>query len=248
MATNTRPGDPIATIALLNEPNRRRLYDLAVASRTSVGRDEAAAALGITRELAAFHLDRLVEAGLLETEFRRLTGRTGPGAGRPAKLYRRVEREVSVSLPARRYDLVADLMATALDRLGGGSPVDAAISVAWERGTAVGAAARLRAGARPGRRRLLRGLLDVLRGSGYEPEAATPVNETPAGTICLRNCPFDALVADHRSLTCGMNLAWAEGVIDGLGNPGLHPELAPAPGQCCVVFRPAPGSAPADEG
>jgi predicted ArsR family transcriptional regulator len=247
MARNTPPEDPIAAIAVLAEPNRRRLYDLAVASRKPVGRDDAAAALGITRELAAFHLDRLVEAGLLETEFRRLSGRTGPGAGRPAKLYRRVECEVSVSLPARRYDLAADLMATALDRLGGGSPVDAAISVARERGTAVGAAARQRAGARPGRRRLLLGLLDVLRRAGYEPEAATPVNATPTGTICLRNCPYDALVADHRSLTCGMNLAWAEGVIDGLGAPGLQPELAPAPGQCCVVFRPPPGSVEAGE-
>src|SRR5512141_2283208 len=97
--------DPIGAVALLQEPNRQRLYDLVVSSHEPVGRDDAAAAVGISRELAAFHLDRLVEASLLETEYRRRSGRTGPGAGRPAKFYRRGNREVAVSLPARHYDL-----------------------------------------------------------------------------------------------------------------------------------------------
>ena len=229
--------NPIEAVALLDEPNRQHLYDLVVSSHEPVGRDESAAALGISRELAAFHLDRLLEAGLLETEYRRRSGRTGPGAGRPAKLYRRADREVAVSLPPRHYDLAADLMATALDRLGDGSAVDAVTTVARERGTAVGADARRKAGARPGRRRSLAGLLDVLRGSGYEPEI-----EASAGRVCLRNCPYDALVSDHRELTCGMNLAWAEGVIDGLADSWLRPELAPKPGYCCVVFQPVSGT------
>ncbi len=54
-------------------------------------------------------------------------------------------------------------------------------------------------------------LLDLLRGAGYEPEIE------PAGDVCLLNCPYDALVQEHRDLTCGMNLAWAEGVVEGLG-------------------------------
>jgi predicted ArsR family transcriptional regulator len=225
---------PIEAIALLEEPNRQQLYDLVAASHEPVGRDDAAAALGISRELAAFHLDRLVRGGLLETEYRRRGGRTGPGAGRPAKLYRRTDREVTVSFPPRHYDLAADLMATALDRLGGASGAQVAAAVARERGTAVGAGARRKAGARPGRRRLLTGLLDVLRGAGYEPDV-----DTPTGTVRLRNCPYDALASDHRELTCGMNLAWAEGVVDGLGSPA-GVELAPEPGRCCVVFRTAP--------
>lgn len=226
--------DPIEAVALLEEPNRQHLYDLVVASPEPVGRDDAAAALGISRELAAFHLDRLVEAGLLGTEYRRRSGRTGPGAGRPAKLYRRGDREVAVSLPPRHYDLAADLLATALDRLGGVTAVDAVTTVARERGTAVGVSARRQEGARPGRRRLLTALLDVLRGAGYEPQIGTP-----NGTVCLRNCPFHALAADHRELTCGMNLAWAKGVVDGLGSP-VSVELAPEPGRCCVVFHSAP--------
>src|SRR5690348_17436989 len=97
-------GDPIEAVALLEEPKRRQLYDVVAASPSPVGRDEAAAAAGISRELAAFHLDRMAAAGLLATEYRRLGNRRGPGAGRPAKLYRRADREISVSLPARDYE------------------------------------------------------------------------------------------------------------------------------------------------
>ena len=113
--------DPIQAVALLDEPNRQRLYDLVAANLDPTGRDAAAAALGISRELAAFHLDRLVQGGLLETEYRRPSGRTGPGAGRPAKLYRRANSQVAISLPPRNYAFAADVMATALDRSGGAS-------------------------------------------------------------------------------------------------------------------------------
>ena len=231
MTREPAAADPIDAVAALAEPTRRALYDLVAAGREPVGRDDAMAALGISRELAAFHLDRLVEAGLLETEYRRRTGRTGPGAGRPAKLYRRTVREVQVSLPPRRYDRAAELMATALGRLGDAAGIQALARVARERGTAVGADAHDNAGRRRGRIRSLRGLVDVLRGAGYEPEIE------PDGTVCLRNCPYSALVAEHRDLTCGMNLAWAEGVVDGLGVSGVEVELAPEPGRCCVVFH-----------
>src|SRR4051794_14363319 len=118
MTDTLSEADPIQVAAVLAEPTRRGLYDFVVAQRQAIGRDEAGAALGISRELAAFHLDRLVDAGLLGTEYRRLTGRTGPGAGRPAKLYRRAAGGIEFSLPQRHYERAAELMATALDRLG----------------------------------------------------------------------------------------------------------------------------------
>jgi len=231
MTSPPRSDDPIDAVAALAEPTRRALYDLVAASTEAVGRDDAAAASGISRELAAFHLDRLVEAGLLQTEFRRRSGRTGPGAGRPAKLYRRAARDITVSLPARQYERAADLMATALQRLPGGSGIEAAARAARERGTSIGTEARRRAGRRLGRSRARAALVEVLRGAGYEPDVDAD------GTVCLRNCPYDALVPDHRDVTCGMNLAWAEGVIDGLRVPGVRAELAPEPGRCCVVVR-----------
>ena len=228
------PTDPIEALALLEEPNRRRLYELVTVSREPVSRDEAAAELGISRELAAFHLDRLLGAGLLETDYRRRGGRTGPGAGRPSKLYRRSNWDLSVSFPTRHYDVAAELLATALDRLDAPSSAEAVAAVARELGTHAGADARRSAGPRPGRRRLMTVLLDLLRGSGYVPEV-----DQQSGAICLRNCPYHNLVERHRALTCGMNLAWADGVADALGDSGLIPELAPKPGYCCVVFQPA---------
>lgn len=229
--------DAIAAIGVLAEPNRRRLYDLVVQSGEPVGRDDAATALAMSRELAAFHLDRLVDAGLLETGHRRRSGRSGPGAGRPAKLYRRAGRDIAVSLPPRHYDYAADLMATTLAGLGAQVGAAALAEVAHERGAATGEDARRSAGPRPGRRRSLAALLRILTGAGFEPEV-----DVPSGTVRLRNCPYNALAAEHRDLTCGMNLAWAQGVVDGWRAPATV-ELDPAPGRCCVVFQTQPGNA-----
>jgi predicted ArsR family transcriptional regulator len=206
---------------------------LVAAAPEPVGRDDAAAALGMSRELAAFHLDRLVEAGLLTTEYRRRGTRTGPGAGRPAKLYRRAPEVVEVSLPARHYARAAELMAEALDRPAGASGptgAEALTAVAREHGAKTGQEARREAGPRAGRRRLRAELIEVLSGAGYEPRLERD------GDLCLRNCPFDALVAEHRDLTCGMNLAWAKGVVDGLGDATVRVDLLLEPGRCCVVF------------
>ena len=230
-------GDPIVAIGVLAEPNRQRLYDLVVRSSEPVGRDDAAAALVMSRELAAFHLERLVDAGLLETEHRRRGGRSGPGAGRPAKLYRRAGRDIAVSLPPRHYDFAADLMATTLAALGGSAAAEALAEVAHERGAATGDDARRRAGPRPGRRRSLAALVEILTGAGFEPQV-----EESSGTASLRNCPYNALATEHRDITCGMNLAWAQGVVDGWRAPATV-ELDPAPGRCCVTFHAAPGSA-----
>lgn len=220
----------IQAVSLLNEPARRALYDAVADAGRPLGRDEAAAAAGVTRALAAFHLDKLVGAGLLEVEYRRLSGRTGPGAGRPAKLYRRGSREVGVSLPNRDYEVPAELLATAMEQLTGPTPPDALRSAAHDLGEGIGAAARQRSGTRPSRRRLRAALEETLEARGYEPA------ESPSGEIRFRNCPFHALVEDHRDLVCNMNLALADGILDGLGEDRLTARLDPQPGQCCVAI------------
>jgi predicted ArsR family transcriptional regulator len=226
------PADPrnVDAIALLAEPARRTLYDWVVAAGRPVSRDEAAAGAGVSRALAAFHLDRLVQAGLLTPEYRRLSGRTGPGAGRPAKLYARAPAEVAVSLPERSYEVAAKVFADALTELAPSLPPDAVTSSARALGEDVGAEARRRAGPRPGARRRREALLTTLFERGYEPR------ETEDGEIRLGNCPFHALVEDHRPLVCGMNLALAEGVVAGLGDDRVEPRLDPQPGSCCVAF------------
>ena len=104
----------LAGVAALAEPVRRQLYDVVAGADAAVSREQAAQGAGVAVHTAKFHLDRLVDEGLLEVEYRRLTGRTGPGSGRPAKLYRRSDRELAVSLPARQYDLLSRILATAV--------------------------------------------------------------------------------------------------------------------------------------
>ncbi len=213
----------VAAVALLDEPVRRRLYDWVAAQNGPVGREEAARSLGITRPLAAFHLERLAEAGLLDAGYQRLTGRTGPGAGRPARIYTRAKHAFAVSLPPRRYELAADMFASALMRLGEGAPPPELTDAAHEAGERLSAAVD-----EPGAK-----LADVLKQAGYEP---TDDN----GTIRLHNCPFDALVDEHRPLVCGTNLALAQGILDGLADrdgADFEPRLDSQPGYCCVVFR-----------
>lgn len=225
--------DPVSAIALLDEPTRRRLYELVAASGEPVGRDQASATLGISRELAAFHLDRLVAGGLLETEYRRLGERRGPGAGRPAKLYRRTAAEIAVSLPARDYRRAAEILQTAVANVDDPAVAAAVEQAAHARGEATGSAARAAAGLghRSSRRRERAALVDLLQEGGYE-----PVLDASTNSIRLRNCPYHDLAERNREITCGMNLAWADGVVEGLGLGGVEPVLAPEPGTCCVVF------------
>jgi predicted ArsR family transcriptional regulator len=231
------PNDPhdLHAIASLDEPARRALYEWVASSGRAVGRDEAAAAAGVSRALAAFHLDRLVKDGLLIPEYRRLSGRTGPGAGRPAKLYRRAPREVSVTLPERRYETAARLFAETLDRVAAGDdgPPRELRDAAHEVGEEAGANAAKTAGrprSRSGRRDAV---MAALRDRGYEPFAGEDRE------IRLRNCPYHALVDEHRPLVCGMNLALVEGVVDGVGATGLEARLDTQPGLCCVAIAEA---------
>lgn len=220
----------IAGLAVLDEPVRRRLYFHVVDRRRDVSREEAARAAGVSHTLAGFHLDRLAEEGLLEISFRRLSGRAGPGAGRPAKLYRRSARQLEVSLPQRSYELAARVLASAVEAGGGQAAPPALRKAARTIGERIGAEARARSGARPGRKRLLARTMAALAAQGYEPERAT-------SEIRLRNCPFHALVGEHKDMVCGMNLALVRGVVEGLHLPGVQPVLDPKPGMCCVALR-----------
>jgi predicted ArsR family transcriptional regulator len=229
--------DPdLTSVSCLSDPVRRRLYDFVAGNQEPVGRDEAAAAAGIGRAIAVYHLDKLVESGLLTASYRRPEGRSGPGAGRPAKFYARSQREFTVSVPAREYELAAHLLARAVAADRGGASQAALRAAAREFGE--DAAARyLAAGDDAGNGDAAR-LAAVLRAHGFEPRPGT------GGTVVLRNCPFHRLAAEHRQIVCGMNLALIEGLVTGLGASGMRPALDPRPGQCCVVIR--AGEPPAD--
>lgn len=219
----------VSTVASLAEPLRRELYRYVCAQRQPVGRDQAAQALQIPRHTAKFHLDKLVEEGLLTVQYKRLTGLDGPGAGRPAKLYSRSDREVSVSIPERDYALAAMVMARAIDHAAtAGAPIlDSVNQAASEIGTELGKRSRgepANAEADDALQRTSR----VLAAQGYEPVS-------DQGQICLLNCPFHALAVDHTKLVCSMNLALLSSLANETGDGELIAELHPTPGRCCVV-------------
>jgi predicted ArsR family transcriptional regulator len=228
----------ISAVPALDEPTRRRLYDYVMGQPEPVSRDDAAAALELPRTTAAFHLDRLADQGLLDVVFQRLTGRTGPGAGRPAKLYRRSDQHVAVSLPQRRYDLAGQLLAAALaEAEHSGDPPRATLDQrAYQLGKELGEAARKAAGDRDTRDTALR----VLQAHGFQPRIE-------GDDITLANCPFHTLAQQYTELVCGMNLRLLDGLLDGLAPTGLTARLDPAPSRCCVRLQPAaPGQPRSD--
>lgn len=225
-------GSRVSGIGALSEPVRRSLYLYVAAQREAVSREQAAAGTGVPLHTAKFHLDRLVDAGLLEVEFRRLSGRSGPGAGRPSKLYHRAAREVAVSLPERRYDLAGRILAQGIDEAErSGVPVGEAVA---EAATAEGRRMATVPG-QPAEGSDLERTAGVLARNGYEPHVESD-------EIALANCPFDALAREHTALVCGMNLALVNGVVEGLECAGVHARLDPEPGMCCVRASSTPVS------
>ncbi|MGW7261317.1 helix-turn-helix transcriptional regulator [Streptomyces sp. NPDC054834] len=239
--------EDIDAIATLQDPVRRRLYEYVAAQGREVGRNEAAEAIGVARTLAAHHLDRLAGAGLLESGSRRLTGRSGPGAGRPAKVYTRARTERAVSLPARDYRTAAELLAEAAEQAG----LDAGLcAAARRRGEALRGSAAPCGG--------LEEAMKMLAARGYEPhledaedaedaddtqdsagvqgaEGAGGTTGAAARVVRMRNCPFHAVAERFPPLVCGMNLALLEGLL-GTDGP-VHARMDARPGECCVVIE-----------
>jgi predicted ArsR family transcriptional regulator len=214
MENMTDREDDLGVVASLAEPIRRAFYGYVADSTRAVSRDEAADAVGVSRQVAAYHLDKLAEDGLVDVEFRRLTGRVGPGAWRPSKLYRRSGQTYDVSIPPRSYELAARIL---LDAAGAGD-LDASVLVEVAR--------------RAGREIGAEGLDAALARTGYEPTEQD-------GETRFRNCPFHVLRDQDRAITCGLNLALVEGMVEGSG-AGAVARLAPEDGYCCVRLSAEP--------
>jgi predicted ArsR family transcriptional regulator len=228
----------VSGVGALAEPARRALYLYVVGQPEPVSRDQAAMGAGLPRHTAKFHLDKLVVDGLLDTEYRRLSGRRGPGAGRPTKLYRRSSRQVAITLPPRHYDLAGQILASAVeDAARDGVPVLQAVQrAAVDAGHRLGAAQHPRdegSAAASGDAAALDDIAAVLRAHGYEPRVQ-------GHRMALANCPFHALAREHTSLVCGMNLHLITALLDELGRRDVLAGLDPAPQQCCVTLTAEP--------
>lgn len=228
--------DELAAISALGDPRRRALYDFIAGTGDWVSRDQAADAVGLERGTVAHHLERLAADGLLDIDFQRLSGRQGPGAGRPAKLYRRASRDFEVSLPPRDYELAGKMLVEAADRSRreGTDIVTALDQVASAEGRRLTEEIRTRMDAGGARRSAAgrrRAVLDALQEQGFEPHPRED------GTVILRNCPFHQLAQDHTDLICGMNLCLLTAAVEGVGKTGLGARLEPEEGLCCVKLH-----------
>lgn len=221
----------VSGIGALAEPVRRQLYLYVCAQAHAVSRDEAAEALQVPLHKAKFHLDKLESQGLLMTEFARLSGKSGPGAGRPAKLYRRSDREIAVSLPGREYELAGRLMAEAItESAATGIPAMQALNqVAAERGRTLGESLLADSGNPKSKKKALALAVRALREHGYEPREVN-------GRVELSNCPFHSLADTHTDMVCGMNLALIDAMVNAVDRERLECHLEPEKGRCCVVL------------
>jgi predicted ArsR family transcriptional regulator len=222
-----------AGIGALADPIRRRLYLFVCSQPAAVSRGQAADAVGVARHLAKFHLDKLEAEGLLETDYARLGGRTGPGAGRTSKLYRRARRDIAVSLPHREYELAGRLMADAIaESAASGAPVIETLHRrAARHGRSIGDAALSREHPPATARAALDLAVRVLAEHGYEPRH-------DGGRIVLANCPFHTLARAQTELVCHLNHALIGGVADALEPHRPPVALEPHPDRCCVVLGP----------
>ena len=222
----------VGRIAALAEPIRRALYRYVSTEQGPVGREQAASAVGVAPHVAKFHLDKLEADGLLDSEYSRPPGRTGPGAGRPAKRYRRAKRELSVSVPERRYDLAGQVMAQAIDTAtDSGTPLAGAVhEAAAEHGRHLGERVTARLGRRRSPAAVRQAITGVLSDFGYEPR-------TDGGDVTLTNCPFHALAQEHTDLVCGINLDLSSALLETWAGGGMQASLEPAPARCCVTWK-----------
>jgi predicted ArsR family transcriptional regulator len=226
------PPAAVAAIGALGDRLRRAFYRYIATQGRPVGREEAAVAMGVPPHVARFHLDRLHAAGLLEVEYKRPPGRGGPGAGRPAKLYRPAAIELSVSVPERRYDLAGLVLTRAIaTATESDTPIAQALAdAASQTGRALGQAARSQTGRPPHQPPPLAATLATLEANGFAPRAEND-------HYVLGNCPFRALAQQAPQVVCQMNLALITGLLEQAGDEGASAQLDPADGRCCVTIR-----------
>ena len=215
-------GQRLSAVASLGDPVRKDLFDFVRGAGRALSRDDCAQALGLPKSSVRVHLDKLVEEQLLQVEYRKLGARTGPGSGRPSKLYTVAQTEISASVPPRHYDLAAALLAAAVQRsIDTGENVEQSMAaVAYDEGRRLGAEAG--------------NIHELLRSTGYSPE---PDGE--GGTI-MANCPFHRLSLDHSGVVCSLNASLLSGALDGCTDQrhNLAPDTEIS--HCCARLVPKP--------
>ncbi len=192
----------------LGDPTRRSIYLTVRESAEPMTAAQIAAAFNIHANVARHHLDRLADEGYLEVTRRRPEGKNGPGAGRPAKCYTPTDKEIELQFPARRYDLLADLLIRVVQRLEPERASEIAAQVGHDYGVE------------------LAGTLD-LPDAGFDSVLATVqqamVNvgfavdtNTNSRQLLMSHCPFGRTAFDHPEVVCSLDRGIVNGLMEAL--------------------------------
>jgi predicted ArsR family transcriptional regulator len=220
------------SIGALADDLRRTMYLFIRRQSEPVSREEAAQEVGISSKLAAFHLDKLVDEGLLKAHYARRPGRSGPGAGRSSKLYEPAEVSFHVSLPPTAYETVGEILIAALEtKRPDESPAEAARRISYRAGRKRGQKMASSLSSRRSQSQpILERVEQTLSELGFEPRRE-------AHGITLTNCPFDVLALNNPELVCRLNESFVAGILDAGNSPKLRAILEPKPGRCCVILE-----------
>ena len=189
----------------LGDATRRGIYISIRESPEAMTTAEVAELFDIHPNVARHHLHRLVDDGYLSVTERRRSGKQGPGAGRPAKHYAATAKEVQLQFPARRYDLLSELLARVVERAAPDRAAELAEEVGREYGRELAAEVGLAKDA--GFETAVNAVAKVMLGVGFDTEA-----NTDDRVIVTRFCPFGEAAANHPEIVCKLD----QGIVTGL--------------------------------
>lgn len=192
----------------LGDPTRRRVFFAVREASVPQTKDDVAERVGIDRRLAGFHLDKLVEQGFLDADFRKRE-KGGPGAGRPPKVYSLAATEAAVTLPERHYDVLAQLLLEAMSSPG--DPDDQLERVGFAFGQSL-ARDQIESGESvftP--TQAIAEVVRILTRFGFAAQTEDPGAATP--TIMACSCPFEEMAFHDPVRVCGLDRSIWKGVL-----------------------------------
>lgn len=209
--------------AALGDPTRRAIYIAVRESAEPVTSASIAEIFGIHPNVARHHLDKLAKDGYLKVSFRRPSGRSGPGAGRPAKCYEPTGKVIDVHFPTKRYDVLVELLVRIIQRVAPEQLTAIAEEVGRDYGREL--AAEIGAPGDRGYAEAIRAVAKALTGLGFAAKG-----DASHQRLVLSNCPFGEAATGYPEVVCSLDRGIVAGLFESLGTecePVLHPHSEP---------------------
>lgn len=214
----------------LGDPTRRAVYIAVREAAEPLTSTDVADLFDIHPNVARHHLDKLANDGYLEVDRRRQSGRSGPGAGRPAKCYSPSGKGIDLHFPSRRHDLLVELLVRIVERSGGSDAARVAEDVGREYGEEL--ASEIGSPADAAYETAVTAIAKAMTGLGFEMSA-----DPGAGRLLTSSCPFGGAAAQHPEVVCSLDRGIVSGLFAGMSRP-CEPVLHPDPHEACVTEVP----------